>query len=65
MHVWMVADYGEYCEPEIMAIMHNTWDNCLEFYIRQSGSECQRYYILREISPWLIKISECSESINE
>ncbi len=65
MHVWMVADYGEYCEPEIMAIMHNTWDNCLEFYIRQSGSECQRYYILRERAPWLIKISECSESINE
>lgn len=65
MHVWMVADYGEYCEPEIMAIMHNTYDNELEFYIRQGGSECQRYYILREKAPWLIKISESSESFDE
>lgn len=65
MHVWMAYDYGEYCEPEIMAIMLNSWDNSLEFYIRQGGSECNRYYILRERSPWLIKISECSESMME
>ena len=48
-----------------MAIMHNTYDNELEFYIRQGGSECQRYYILREKAPWLIKISESSESFDE
>lgn len=65
MHAWMAYDYGEYCEPEIMAIMHNTWDNSLEFYIRQGGSECQRYYILRERGPWLVKISEFAESIVE
>lgn len=65
MHAWMVYDYGEYCEPEIMAIMHNTYSNELEFYIRQGGSECNRYYILRERGPWLVKISECSESILE
>lgn len=65
MHVWMTFDYGEYSEPEIMAIMQNTWDNSLEFYIRQGGSECNRYYILRERGPWLIKISECAESVLE
>lgn len=63
MHMWMAFDYGEYYEPEIMAIMQNSWDQSLEFYIRQGGSECNRYYILRERGPWLIKISECSESI--
>lgn len=62
LHVWLMDDQGEYCEPEIMAIMHNTYSNELEFYIRQDGCQCYRYCILRERGPWLVKTCEYGEA---
>ena len=44
MHVWMTYDYGEYCLPELQAIMIGP--KGVELYARQSGVESYYHYII-------------------